>query len=100
MRYDVLTLFPEMFDGVFGSSILKIAAEKNVVSYNCTDFRQFSKDKHRRVDDYPYGGGGGMVLTPQPIFDAINEVTNSYQAKKAKSSFTLSTGRAIYSKKG
>lgn len=75
MRYDILTLFPEMFSGVFGSSILKKAAEKNLVSFNVVDFRQFSLDKHNRVDDYPYGGGGGMVLTPQPIFDAIEAVT-------------------------
>ncbi|MCT8139802.1 tRNA (guanosine(37)-N1)-methyltransferase TrmD [Anaerobacillus sp. CMMVII] len=75
MRYDVLTLFPEMFTGVLGNSILKKAEEKNLVSYNVVDFRQYSEDKHNRVDDYPYGGGGGMVLTPQPIFDAIEDLT-------------------------
>ncbi len=74
MRIDVLTLFPEMFTGVFGSSILKKASEKNSVSYHLTNFRDFSTDKHKTVDDYPYGGGAGMVLKPQPIFDAVSHV--------------------------
>lgn len=74
MRIDILTLFPEMFTGVFGSSILKKAAEKNAASYHITNFRDFSTDKHKTVDDYPYGGGAGMVLKPQPIFDAVSHV--------------------------
>lgn len=74
MRIDVLTLFPEMFTGVFGSSILKKAAEKDAVSYHITDFRDFSDNKHKAVDDYPYGGGAGMVLKPQPIFDAVEQL--------------------------
>ncbi|VEF48426.1 tRNA (guanine-N(1)-)-methyltransferase [Bacillus freudenreichii] len=74
MRIDILTLFPEMFSGVFGSSILKKAAEKDAVSYHVTNFRDFSTDKHKTVDDYPYGGGAGMVLKPQPIFDAVSHV--------------------------
>ncbi|MBS4217772.1 tRNA (guanosine(37)-N1)-methyltransferase TrmD [Bacillus sp. FJAT-49711] len=72
MKIDILTLFPEMFSGVFGSSILKKAAEKKAVSYNVVNFREFSNDKHKTVDDYPYGGGAGMVLKPQPIFDAVD----------------------------
>ncbi|MBS4177144.1 tRNA (guanosine(37)-N1)-methyltransferase TrmD [Bacillus sp. FJAT-49731] len=71
MKIDVLTLFPEMFSGVFGSSILKKAAEKELVSYHVENFRDFSDNKHKAVDDYPYGGGAGMVLKPQPIFDAV-----------------------------
>ncbi|WP_144461393.1 tRNA (guanosine(37)-N1)-methyltransferase TrmD [Siminovitchia fortis] len=74
MRIDVLTLFPEMFTGVFGSSILKKAAEKESVSYHLTNFRDFSANKHKTVDGYPYGGGAGMVLKPQPIFDAVSHV--------------------------
>ncbi|MGE8204106.1 tRNA (guanosine(37)-N1)-methyltransferase TrmD [Heyndrickxia sp. NPDC080065] len=74
MKIDVLTLFPEMFNGVFGSSILKKAAEKNAVQYNVINFRDFADNKHQTVDDYPYGGGAGMVLKPQPIFDAVDKL--------------------------
>ncbi|PYZ97997.1 tRNA (guanosine(37)-N1)-methyltransferase TrmD [Alteribacter lacisalsi] len=71
MRMTVLTLFPEMFEGVFNTSILGQAQKKGIVSYDVVNFRDYSSDRHNRVDDYPYGGGGGMVLTPQPLFDAV-----------------------------
>lgn len=71
MHIDVLTLFPEMIESIFNHSILKRAQEKEKLTYDLIDFRDFSEDKHKKVDDYPYGGGAGMVLTPQPIFDAI-----------------------------
>ncbi|HWO77933.1 MAG TPA: tRNA (guanosine(37)-N1)-methyltransferase TrmD [Bacillus sp. (in: firmicutes)] len=75
MRIDVLSLFPEMFTGVFESSILKKASEQKAVSYHVTNFREFADNKHKTVDDYPYGGGAGMVLKPQPIFDAVEALT-------------------------
>ncbi|MCR2820742.1 tRNA (guanosine(37)-N1)-methyltransferase TrmD [Lederbergia panacisoli] len=78
MKIDILTLFPEMFSGVLGSSILKKAAEKEAVSYNVVNFREFSNDKHKTVDDYPYGGGAGMVLKPQPIFDAVEYLKKDF----------------------
>lgn len=99
MRYDILTLFPEMFSGVLGSSILKRAEEKKLVSYNIVDFRTFSKDKHNRVDDYPYGGGGGMVLTPQPIFDAIEEISKQSTSKKRKVILLCPQGERFTQKK-
>ncbi len=71
MKIDVLSLFPEMFTGVFNHSILKRAQENGAVSYHVTNFRDYSTNKHKSVDDYPYGGGAGMVLTPQPVFDAV-----------------------------
>ncbi len=71
MNIHVLSLFPEMFSGVFGSSILKKAQEKEAVKFSVTDFREFSNNKHAQVDDYPYGGGAGMVLKPEPIFNAV-----------------------------
>jgi tRNA (guanine37-N1)-methyltransferase len=84
MKIDVLTLFPEMFEGVFGSSILKKAAEEGHVEFQAIDFRQYATNKHKKVDDYPYGGGAGMVLSPQPIFDAVLarvEKSNSKQPR-------------------
>lgn len=74
LRIDVLTLFPEMFDGVLGSSILGKAAEKGIVSFHVTNFRAYSESKHGTVDDTPYGGGGGMVLKPEPLFRAVEAI--------------------------
>ncbi|WP_087972929.1 tRNA (guanosine(37)-N1)-methyltransferase TrmD [Oceanobacillus rekensis] len=74
MQIDILTLFPEMFSGVFNSSILKRASEREKFSYNLVNFRNYTENKHMKVDDYPYGGGAGMVLSPQPIFDAVSDV--------------------------
>lgn len=71
MKIDIFTLFPAMFEGVFNESILKRAQQSSLVHINVTNFRDFSLNKHQKVDDYPYGGGAGMVLTPQPIFDAV-----------------------------
>ena len=72
MKIDVLTLFPEMYDGVLNSSIIKRARENGKVEINVHNFRDFTLDKHNRVDDYPIGGGEGMVLMPEPIYRAIN----------------------------
>lgn len=70
MRIDILTLFPEMFENVLGSSILKIAREKVLVQYNLFNIREYAENK-RCVDDRPYGGGPGMVMKPEPIFNAV-----------------------------
>lgn len=74
MIIDILSLFPEMFEGVLNTSILKKANDLGAVEYHVTDFRQHSTNRHQKVDDYPYGGGAGMVLQPQPIFDAVEVV--------------------------
>lgn len=74
MKIDVLTLFPEMFEGILNSSILKRAIEEKKVTINLCNFRKYSKDIHHKVDDYPYGGGIGMVLKPEPIMDAIDDL--------------------------
>jgi len=74
MKIQILTLFPEMFTGVFGSSIIKKAQEKNIVDIDIINFRDFSTNKHKTVDDYPYGGGNGMVLKPEPIFSAVESI--------------------------
>lgn len=71
MRIDIISLFPSVFEGLISESMIKIAREKNLVEIRVTNLRDFSKDKHRKVDEPPYGGGPGMVLTPQPVFDAV-----------------------------
>lgn len=75
MKIDVLTLFPEMFEGVFGASILGKARGKGLVELGTVNFRDFSNSKHGTVDDTPYGGGGGMVLKPEPLFAAVESLT-------------------------
>ena len=74
MRIDILTLFPDMFQNVLGDSMLKIAREKELVSFHLHNIRDFSHDKHRCVDDKPYGGGAGMVMKPEPVFNAVEAV--------------------------
>ncbi len=74
MRIDILTLFPEMFQNVLGESMLEIACEKELVSFHLHNIRDFSNDKHRCVDDKPYGGGAGMVMKPEPVFNAVEAV--------------------------
>lgn len=71
MKIDILTLFPSMFDGFFSCSIIKRAIDKKLVEINIINFRDYSKDPHHKVDDTPYGGGNGMVLMVQPIYDAV-----------------------------
>ena len=74
MKIDILTLFPNMFDGVFQESILKRAIEEGKVEINLINFRDYTLDPHKKVDDTPYGGGAGMVLTCQPIFDCVKSI--------------------------
>ncbi|ASF39443.1 tRNA (guanosine(37)-N1)-methyltransferase TrmD [Halobacillus halophilus] len=74
MHIDILTLFPEMFEGVLNTSIMKRAQDREAFSYQYVNFREFTVNKHNKVDDYPYGGGAGLVLTPQPVFDAVNHI--------------------------
>jgi tRNA (guanine37-N1)-methyltransferase len=74
MKIDILTLFPNMFDGFISESIIKRAIEKGSVEINIHNFRDYADNPHKRVDDYPYGGGEGMVLMPQPIFDCIDAI--------------------------
>jgi tRNA (guanine37-N1)-methyltransferase len=74
MRFDVFTLFPEMFEGTLTESILKRAQEAGLIQVALHDIRSYTTDKHHIVDDTPYGGGGGMVLKPDPIFRAVESV--------------------------
>jgi len=74
LRIDILTLFPEMFAAVLGTSIPKRAAEKGLVEYHTTNIRDFATDAHKSVDDKPFGGGPGMVMMCQTVFDAVEDV--------------------------
>ena len=74
MKIDILSIFPEMFDGFLNNSIIKRAIESNKVEIKIHNFRNFSTDKNKKVDDYPIGGGEGMVLMPQPIFDCVESI--------------------------
>jgi len=89
MRIDILTLFPQMFDSILNESIIKRAQERGIVSFNIVNFRDFSTNKHKTVDDYPYGGGEGMVLTPEPIFLAVESILT--EQSKIKSRIILLT---------
>ncbi|WPC40706.1 tRNA (guanosine(37)-N1)-methyltransferase TrmD [Clostridium sp. JS66] len=80
VKIDILTLFPEMFD-IFNYSIIGKAKEKGIVNINTVDIRDYTLDKHRKVDDYPYGGGAGMVMAAQPIVDCIKKVKESNTGK-------------------
>ena len=74
MKIDILTIFPEMFNGFLNTSIIKRAIQKKLVDIQIHDIRKYSKDPHKKVDDYGYGGGKGMVLMPQPIFSAVEDL--------------------------
>jgi len=74
MRIDIFTLFPQMFDGLLGCSIIGRAVEQGLVDIKLHDIRAYTHDKHNTVDDYPYGGGAGMVLKPEPIFEAVESI--------------------------
>jgi tRNA (guanine37-N1)-methyltransferase len=74
MRFDVLTLFPDLFQGYLTQSLLKIALERGIVEIHLWNIRDWAKGKHKVVDDRPFGGGPGMVLMPQPVFDAVESL--------------------------
>ncbi|MBU1683678.1 tRNA (guanosine(37)-N1)-methyltransferase TrmD [Patescibacteria group bacterium] len=81
MKFHILTIFPEMFKGFLNESILKKAQGKGVIEIKLHNIRKYSKDKHKKVDDTPYGGGAGMVFTPQPLFDCIEHVKSKAKAR-------------------
>lgn len=80
MRFDVLTLFPEMFDAV-KTSIVGRAVNNNLIELNLINFREFSTDKQKHVDDCPYGGGAGMVIKPEPVYDAYQSIVKDLDYK-------------------
>lgn len=76
MKFNVMTLFPEIIEGAVNHSILRRGIDKGLIDINCINIRDFSNNKHKKVDDYPYGGGNGMVMSCQPIYDAFESIKN------------------------
>ena len=94
MKFDVLTLFPEMFDSL-KQSIIGKAIEKDLIDINLINIRDFSKDKHKKVDDTPYGGGAGMVIRPDVVYDAYNSV----KTENSKLIYLTPQGKTLNHKK-
>jgi tRNA (guanine37-N1)-methyltransferase len=82
MRFDIITIFPEFIDSIKSHSIIKRAIEKNIIEINSIDFRDYALDKHKHVDDYAYGGGAGMLISVQPVHQAMQQVPNLESAYK------------------
>jgi tRNA (guanine37-N1)-methyltransferase len=93
LEIDILTIFPNMFKGPFSESILKRAQEKELIKINLIDIRDFTLDKHKTVDDYSYGGGPGMVLKPQPIWDAVEVIKKDKSLLPLKIIITSAQGK-------
>lgn len=94
MKFDILTLFPEMFENL-KQSIIGRAIEKNIVNINLINIRDFSKDKHKKVDDTPYGGGAGMVMKPDVVYSAYNSIKD----KNAKVIYMSPQGKTLNQEK-
>ncbi len=99
MRIDIVTAFPEMLQSFFSESILKRAQEKNLVHIEIWDLRAFASDKHNTVDDYPYGGGPGMILKPEPVFKAIDKIKKKHPKKNTKIIFMTPQGQSYSQEK-
>jgi len=93
MKVDILTLFPEMFAGPFAASILKRAQERNLIEINLVNIRDFSTNKHHTVDDTPYGGGAGMVMGPEALFNAVEHVSRGLEATSRRVVLMCPQGR-------
>lgn len=95
MTFNVLTLFPEMFLSFKTSSIAKRAIESELIEINSVNIRDYTLDKHKKTDDYPFGGGAGMVMTPQPIFDCFDDIAKNSKAKKAINIYMSPKGKKL-----
>lgn len=94
MRIDVLTLFPEMFGGVLGASMLGRAADAGLLEFHVHDIRAYTENKHKKADDYPFGGGAGLVMMAQPIFDCMEAVC-AMDARPARRILLTPRGRLL-----
>lgn len=81
MRFDIITIFPEMFASIFSGGVVKRALEKDLLDIGVHNLRDFAHDKHRQVDDRPFGGGEGMVFKPEPLFEAVEQIKRSDKSR-------------------
>ncbi|KAB3531407.1 tRNA (guanosine(37)-N1)-methyltransferase TrmD [Alkaliphilus serpentinus] len=99
MKIRILTLFPEMFDKTLGSSILQRAIDNGYLDIQSLNIRDFSDSKHKKVDDYPYGGGPGMVMTPQPVFDCHKQALENLDSIEAPRTIYMSPKGKVFNQK-
>ncbi|MFI3209805.1 MAG: tRNA (guanosine(37)-N1)-methyltransferase TrmD [Peptostreptococcaceae bacterium] len=93
MKFHILTLFPEIFNSYMSESIMKRATDKNLIEVKVYNIRDFTESKHKKVDDYPFGGGAGMVMTPQPIYDCYMHVIKENDIKNPRVIYLTPKGK-------
>ena len=99
MIFDIMTLFPDLVNTVLGESVIGRAQKSGAVEINCHNIRDFSKDKHRRVDDTPYGGGKGMLMMAPPIYDCYEHITSNHSAELKKKVIYMSPRGQVFNQK-
>ena len=90
-----MTLFPEIFNSYFGESIMKRAIEKGIIEVFVYNIRDFSANKHKKVDDYPFGGGAGMLMTPQPIYDTYKHIVDTHNIENPRVIYLTPKGKTL-----
>lgn len=98
MRIHVMTLFPDIFKAYIGESMMKKAVENSILEVELYNIRDFSENKHKKVDDYPFGGGAGMVMTPQPIFSTYEYIVEKYELENPRVIYLSPKGRVFNQK--
>jgi tRNA (guanine37-N1)-methyltransferase len=98
MQIDIITIFPRMFEPVLNESIIKRAQNKGKVRILIHDLRDYSSDKHRKVDDRPFGGGSGMIMRPEPIFNAVEDIKSKVKTQKSKVILLCPQGKKLNQK--
>lgn len=93
MRFHIMTLFPDIFNSYMNESIMKRAVDKGSIEVYIYNIRDFSNNKHKKVDDYPFGGGAGMLMTPQPIYDAYTHIVNTHDIKNPRVIYLTPKGK-------
>ncbi|WP_027701639.1 tRNA (guanosine(37)-N1)-methyltransferase TrmD [Metaclostridioides mangenotii] len=95
MRFHIMTLFPDIFTSYMNESIMKRAVEKEIIEVHVYNIRDYSENKHKKVDDYPFGGGAGMVMTPQPIYDTYRHIIDEFGITDPKVIYLTPKGRVF-----